>query len=54
MSVEQAALVRGNPFRLVEVFNRQFKLQREGQHAGHQKGEGVRRGEVKRTKREGE
>lgn len=29
MAVEQDALVRSNPFRLLEVFNRHFKLQRE-------------------------
>lgn len=50
MAVEQDALVRSNPFRLLEVFNRHFKLQREKGGGGsmqNQKGkeEGKRGGE---------
>lgn len=51
MAVEQDALVRSNPFRLLEVFNRHFKLEREkgGACRNRRKGKGgVRTGEGQR------
>lgn len=54
MAVEQAAFVSGNPFRLLEVFNRHFKLKERDM--GMQR-KGVQRqgwgGGVGRDRREG-
>ena len=59
MAVEQAVFVSGNPFRLLEVFNRHFKLkEKKNGHAGNihrvKVGEGGRERELLREGQLGE
>ena len=48
MAVEQAAFVTCNSFRLLEVFNRHFKLKKEGACKKKEKKEWTQKGEEAR------
>lgn len=57
MAVEQAAFVTCNSFRLLEVFNRHFKLKKEKKHAKEKKKHGVdteRAGRMREIKKGGD
>lgn len=52
MAVEQAAFVTCNSFRLLEVFNRHFKLKKEGACKKKKKKGGHRRGRSQESERD--